>query len=97
MTAFFDPSGDRILVDVLPRGKSPGGIVLPDTAQDPVWRGTVLAVGPGPRTMAGGRVPIDACQVGDVVAFAEGTGAPVRHGGKAYLLLHETDVLGVVP
>lgn len=38
--------GDKVIVQVLKRSKSTGGLILPDTAQDPQAYGKVISVGP---------------------------------------------------
>lgn len=38
--------GDKIVVQVLKRSKSTGGIILPETVQDPQGYGKVVSVGP---------------------------------------------------
>ena len=46
----FRPLGDRILVRrVEEDAKTPGGIIIPDTAKEKPQQGEVLAVGPGAR------------------------------------------------
>lgn len=38
--------GDKVIVQVLKRTRSKGGLILPETAQDPQAYGKVLSVGP---------------------------------------------------
>jgi chaperonin GroES len=49
--------GDRVLVQrIKPAEKTIGGIVLPDSAQSKINKGTVIAVGPGRRNPTTGQV-----------------------------------------
>lgn len=62
----YEPIGDGILVKKSPMGHmSKGGIVLPQSAQDAVCRGVVMAVGPG---FDGNRPQVE---VGDEVLYLE--------------------------
>lgn len=89
------PLDDRIIVKQLnPETVTKGGILLPDKAQKPVCRGTVVAVGPGKRTENGVYIPVQV-HVGDVVAFAW-AGAEITEGGEKYLVLREAEVLAVI-
>ena len=46
----FRPLHDRVVVKRLEEdGKSPGGIIIPDTVKEKPMRGEVIAVGPGAR------------------------------------------------
>jgi chaperonin GroES len=51
--AHFRPLHDRILVKrIEAEEKTPGGIIIPDTAKEKPIEGEVLAVGPGARGSA---------------------------------------------
>lgn len=96
------PVLDRLVVKVdEPVDKTPGGIVLPDCAQEKTCRGTVVAVGPGPREdreaypRYGGDGEADVC-VHDKVFFPAFAGNPVTVGGEELLVLRESDILLVV-
>lgn len=90
------PLADRVLVLLDDAPKQKGKILLPDGADtgEPK-RGKVLAVGPGKKTDAGGRLPMD-LKVGDVVYLGKYGGVPVELDGKAYMLIDEGAVFGVV-
>lgn len=66
----FKPTGDRVLLSVLPRETtSPGGIILVDGRTGREQRARVVAVGPGRwRKGAAERLPMRA-KVGDTVIF----------------------------
>ena len=92
----IQPLGDRILVKLLEEeGKSPGGIILPDTAKEKPQEGKVMAVGRG-RLLEDGTIRPLEIRVGDTVLFAKYSGAEVNHEDKEFLILREEDVLAVL-
>jgi len=92
----IQPLGDRILVKLLEgEGKSPGGIILPDTAKEKPQEGKVVAVGKG-RLLEDGTVKPLEVKVGDTVLFAKYSGSEVSHEEKEFLILREDDVLAVL-
>jgi chaperonin GroES len=72
-----------------------GGIVLPDTAKEKPQKGEVMAVGPGRLLDNGQRVAID-LKVGDKVLYSKYAGNEVKLDGEEYLILRESDILGVL-
>lgn len=92
----FRPLGDRILVRrVEEDAKTPGGIIIPDTAKEKPQQGEVLAVGPGARDKDGRRIEPE-LTVGQKVLFAKWSGSEVRIDGEDLLIMKEGDVLGVL-
>jgi chaperonin GroES len=91
----FKPLGDRVLVEpAAAETRSRGGIIIPDTAGEKPTRGTVIAVGPGSRAEDGRLLPLDVKQ-GDVVLYGKWSGTEVKMNGKDYVILKESDILGV--
>ncbi|MBI3615345.1 MAG: co-chaperone GroES [Candidatus Omnitrophica bacterium] len=91
----IQPCGDRILVKLLDQEeKSPGGIILPDTAKEKPQEGKVMAVGKG-RLLEDGTVKPLEVKVGDTVLFAKYSGTEVLHEEKEFLILREDDILAV--
>jgi chaperonin GroES len=92
----FRPLHDRVVVT---RGdaddKTAAGIIIPDTAKEKPSVGEVISVGPGGRDEAGKITPID-LQVGDRVLFGKWSGTEVKIEGIEYLIMKESDILGVV-
>jgi chaperonin GroES len=89
----IEPLEDRVVV--LPddsEGKTPGGILLPDTAKEKPTKGTVIATGPG-KFMEDGktRYPMPV-QVGDRVLFSRWTGHEFTDGGKEYRICSADDL-----
>jgi chaperonin GroES len=92
----FRPLHDRVVVErIEAEEKSVGGIIIPDTAKEKPQQGEVIAVGPGGRDEAGKLIPIDV-QVGDRVLFAKWSGTEVKIEGDEYLIMKESDIIGVL-
>jgi chaperonin GroES len=92
----FRPLHDRVVVKrVDAEEKSTGGIIIPDTAKEKPQQGEVIAVGPGGRDEAGKLVPIDV-KVGDRVLFGKWSGTEVKLDGVEYLIMKESDLMGVL-
>ena len=75
--------------------KTTGGIIIPDTAKEKPQEGRVVAVGPGGRDENGKLTPIDV-KVGDRVLFGKWSGTEVKIDGIEYLIMKESDVMGVL-
>jgi chaperonin GroES len=92
----FRPLHDRLLVKrVEAEEKTPGGIIIPDTAKEKPIEGEVLAVGPGRRDETGKVQPLDV-KGGDRVLFGKWSGTDVIIDGEDRLIMNEADVFGVI-
>lgn len=90
------PLHDRIVVRrVEDERKSPGGIVIPDTAAEKPMQGEVLAVGNGKIQENGNVRPLDV-KVGDKVLFGKYAGTEFRLDGEEVLMMREDDIMGVL-
>jgi len=90
------PLQDRVLIRrVVAETKTPGGIFIPDTAQEKPAEGEVLAVGPGRRDDAGKLHPLD-IKPGDRVLFGKWSGSEIKLAGEDLIVMKETDILGVL-
>jgi len=90
------PLGERVVVKALPGEEvTKGGIVLPDTAKEKPQEGEVIAVGPGRLLDNGTRVTID-LKVGNKVLFSKYAGNEVKLDDVEYLIMRESDILGVI-
>ena len=89
------PLGARVLVEpVEAKEEVKGGIYIPDTAKEKPQEGKVLAVGKK-RDDDGKEVPFDV-QVGDTVLMPKYGGTEVKIDDKAYQIVREEDLLGVI-
>jgi chaperonin GroES len=92
----FRPLHDRVLVRrVEVEERTPGGIIIPDTAKEKPVEGEVLAAGGGARDETGRIVPLDV-KVGDRVLFGKWSGTEVIVDGEERLILKESDILGLI-
>jgi chaperonin GroES len=90
------PLGDRVVVKASAReAVTKSGIVLPDTAKEKPQEGEVLAVGSGKVLDNGKRSTLEV-QVGQHVLFAKYAGTEVKVDGQEYLILRESDIVGIV-
>ncbi len=92
----FRPLHDRVVVRRIQADeKTKGGIIIPDTAKEKPQEGEVIAVGPGGRDEAGKLIPLDV-KAGDRVLFGKWSGTEVKIDGVDYLIMKESDILGVI-
>jgi chaperonin GroES len=96
MATALRPLGDRVVVKATARETvTRSGIVLPDTAKEKPQEGEILAVGPGKVLDNGKRTDLEV-QVGQRVLFARYAGSEVKIDGEDYLILRESDIVGIV-
>jgi chaperonin GroES len=97
MSVNLKPLGDRVVVKPLARETvTRSGIVLPDTATtEKPQEGEILAVGPGKVLDNGKRTTLEVA-VGQRVLFAKYAGTEIKIDGQEYLILRESDVMGIV-
>jgi len=92
----FRPLHDRVLVRrINAEEKTAGGIIIPDTAKEKPQEGEIVAAGPDARNEQGQLIPIDV-KPGDRVLFGKWSGTEVKIDGQDYLIMKESDLLGVV-
>ena len=91
------PLHDHVVVEptFAKKAVTKGGILLPDTAQEKPLEGKVVAVGSGYRGK-NGRLTSLSVKAGDRVVYAKWSGSEVKVAKKDYLILKESDILGVV-
>ncbi len=79
-----------LLEPVLEENKTIGGIIIPDNATEKPSRGRVIAIGTDKEI----QVAVD-----NTVLFAKWASSvnEVKLNGKDYILIKETDILGVIP
>ncbi|MGQ0384333.1 MAG: co-chaperone GroES [Gammaproteobacteria bacterium] len=90
------PLHDRVIVKREDEErKSPGGIVIPDTAAEKPIRGKIMAVGKGKILENGNVRPLD-LKVGDKILFGKYSGTEVKVDGDELLVMREEDVMAVI-
>jgi chaperonin GroES len=92
----FRPLHDRVVVRRLEQDeKTPGGIIIPDTAKEKPMEGEVIAVGPGARNEQGQIVALDV-KTGDHVLFGKWSGTEVKIDGEELMIMKESDIMGII-
>jgi chaperonin GroES len=92
----FRPLHDRVVVRRIEQEeKSKGGIIIPDTAKEKPQEGEVVAVGPGARDEQGKVHALDV-KKGDRILFGKWSGTEVKIDGVEYLVMKESDIMGIV-
>jgi chaperonin GroES len=92
----FRPLHDRVVVRrIEAEEKTPGGVIIPDTAKEKPMQGEVVAVGPGARDEQGKLVVLDV-KTGDRILFGKWSGTEVKIDGEELLIMKESDVLGII-
>jgi chaperonin GroES len=92
----FRPLHDRVVVRRIEEDeRTPGGIIIPDTAKEKPQQGEVIAVGPGARDERGELQPLDV-KAGDRILFGKWSGTEVKIDGEELLIMKESDILGVL-
>lgn len=91
----FRPLHDRLVIRRIEgENRSAGGVLIPDTAKEKPQQGDVVAVGPGRRGKDGTLQPLNV-KAGDRVLFGKWSGSEVRITDIEYLIMSESDLLGV--
>ena len=90
------PLSDRVLVlRIEEKQKTKGGIIIPDTAKEKPQEGEIAAVGPGRLDENGKRIPMEV-KKDDRVLFGKYSGNEIKVDGVEYLIMKETDILGIL-
>ena len=88
------PLLDRVLVErFVPQTMSKGGIVLPESSQNKVNTGTVVATGPGRVNEKGENVPVSV-KVGEQVLLPEYGGLKVEIDKKEFFIFRDAEIVG---
>jgi chaperonin GroES len=90
------PLGEKVVIKRLEaEEKSPGGIVLPDSAREKPAQGRVLSVGDGRLLPDGTRVKHQVSE-GDRILFNRYAGTEVLVDDDELLIMDEAEILAVV-
>jgi len=90
------PLDDRVVLQPHePEEKTESGIYLPESAQERPMTGTVVAVGPGKLSDDGSRTE-PAVKEKDVVLYGKYAGTEIELDGEDYVILRESELLGVM-
>lgn len=90
------PLDDRVVVKPIEaEEKTAGGIVLPDTAKEKPQTGKIVAVGEG-KVLENGKRSEMSVKKNDEVLFGKYSGSEVEIDGEEYMILKESEILGIV-
>lgn len=89
------PLSDRVLVQPEDaEEKTSSGIIIPDTAKEKPQQGTVVAAGPG-KVENGTKIDMSV-KKGDKVLYGKYSGTEITLDGEEFLIMRESDILGIV-
>ncbi len=93
----FKPLHNYVLLERLEEENiTAGGIIIPDNAREKPVRGRVIAAGAG--IYSGDKLIPVAVKENDVVLFAKWASSAneIKLEGRDYVLIKETDILGII-
>jgi len=90
------PLDDRIVIKQSDaEEKTTGGIILPGIAKEKPQTGKIIATGPGKLLDSGKRSKMSV-KKNDKVIYAKYIGSEVEIDGKKFVVLRESDILGII-
>ena len=90
------PLDDRIVIKQSDaEEKTTGGIILPSIAKEKPQTGKIIATGPGNILDSGKRSKMSV-KKNDKVIYAKYIGSEVEINGKKFVVLRESDILGII-
>jgi len=90
------PLRDRLIVERIDSDeKTAGGLYIPDSAKEKPQQGKVIAVGNGVRDEQGKIQALDV-KAGDTILFGKWSGTEVKLDGTEYLIMKESDIMGIL-
>ena len=90
------PLQDRVIVKQSEaETKTKSGIILPEAAKEKPTKGKVIAVGAG-KIDDTGKVHALNVKVGEEVYYGKYSGTDVEVNGEKFVILRESDILGVL-
>jgi len=96
MAIKLKPLADRVIVKQSDaEEKTASGILLPDSAKEKPTKGKVISVGPGKLDDNGKRMVIG-LKPNETVYYGKYSGTEIEVDGTKYVILRESDVLGVL-
>jgi chaperonin GroES len=90
------PLHDRVVVRrIEEEERTPGGVIIPDTAKEKPMEAEVVAVGKGKINEDGKQLPLDV-KKGDRILIGKYAGTEIKIDEIEHLILREEEVLAVV-
>ncbi|MCF0219627.1 MAG: co-chaperone GroES [Muribaculaceae bacterium] len=85
------PLADRVLIAPTPAEEvTVAGIIIPDSAKEKPLKGKVLAVGNGTKDEE------MIVKNGDTVLYGKYAGTEIELDGEKYLIMRQSDILGII-
>lgn len=85
------PLADRVLIrPTAAEEVTIGGIIIPDTAKEKPLKGEIIAVGNGTKEED------MILKAGDIVLYGKYAGTEIELEGEKFLIMRQSDVLGVI-
>ncbi len=85
------PLADRVLVEpAAAETTTASGLIIPDNAKEKPQKGIIVAVGTGTKDE-----PLTV-KVGDTVLYGKYAGTELKHEGKDYLIMRESDIFAII-
>ena len=95
MTTSIQPLGNRVLLKRIEAEEvTAGGIVLPDSAKEKPQEAEVVELGTGGKDEKGNEISFSV-KKGDKVLISKYGGTEVKIEGEEYLIVSESDILGI--
>ena len=79
------PAHDRLILTLVEKPRTKGGIILPETDKDPWSYGLVEAVGPNVRTV----------EVGKIVLFYKVDATPLAIDDQTFVTIRDSHIVGI--
>ena len=96
MATKLRPLADRVIVKQSEaEEKTKSGILLPDSAKEKPTKGKVISVGPGKLDDKGKPMELGV-RAGDTVYYGKYSGTDIEVDGEKFVILRESDVLGIL-
>jgi len=93
--ASIKPLSDRVLIKAdAAEEVTSSGLYIPDTAKEKPQQGTVVSVGPG-KIENGTKIEMSVKE-GDKVLYGKYAGTEVTLGDEEYLIMRESDIVGIL-
>lgn len=95
-SASVKPMFDNVLIKPLEEEtKTPGGILLPETAKEKPQVGKIMATGPGTTDDKGNKIPMQV-KVGQKVVYKKWGGNEIKVDQEEWLLVEQKDILAII-
>ena len=90
------PLSDRVIVKQSDaETKTASGIVLPDSAKEKPTKGKIVSVGPGKVDDKGKHMALNV-KAGDNIYYGKYSGTDIEVDGEKFVILRESDILGIL-